>query len=423
MRKTLLFGMGVSNKSAAEFLFQKNEDALFGYDDNINSFSNDKILPFLKKNVALLKNKNEIDNICFDRVILSPGISLANPIVQKLKKKNVQILSEIELAVNIIKNNICIGITGTNGKTTTSLLVCHILNNSNKKAVCLGNVGRPLTSYLNDIKKDDILVIELSSYQIDLLKRPFLDMALILNISQDHLMRYGSFQKYAFSKLGISRILKKNGLFFVSKEIKANYFLNLEKMKVVCFDDKKNLPKEKFISNTSSFLAAYGICKKLYVSDKVCLQNYLSFHRPKYRLEFVAEINGVCYYNDSKSTNVESTLFAVDQMISAVILLAGGDDKGLNYKKWNYAFLKKVKKVFAFGKSAKKIKADIPNIEVEIKKTLKAAVLAAFKIAEKNDAVLLSPGSSSFDMFKNFEHRGDEFIRIVSCLKRKGEYL
>ena len=425
MRKTLILGLGISGKSAAEFLVRKNEDVLFGYDDNIKNFSEENIVFFQKNNVHLLKNQKKIDEIDFDRVIVSPGIALSHPVAEKLIRKKVKISSEVQIALDEIKNHICIGITGTNGKTTTSLLICHMLNKANKRAACIGNVGRPITSYLKEIKKDDILVIELSSYQIDLLNSPFLDIALLLNISQDHLDRYESFQAYAFSKLRISKLRKKNGLFFTSQEIIKTYSDHLEKNTVFCFDEKTNLAKhvENFIKNQTkanifSFLAAFRICEKLNVNVKDCVENYLSFVRPKHRVEFVAEIKGACYYNDSKATNVEATLFAIDQMNSAIILLAGGDDKGLNYKKWEKPFLKKIKKVFAFGKSAKKIKKDLPNIEVEIKKTMKAAILAAYKIAKKKDAVLLSPGSSSFDMFQNFEHRGKEFIRIVSGLKR-----
>jgi len=424
MKKTLIFGLGLSGISAAEFLCQKKEDFLFGYDDKIKNFSESKI-QFLHNLDVNLLDDNEIEKIHFDRVIVSPGVSLFHPILKKLKKKKTTFSSEIELALEEIKDHICIGITGTNGKTTTSLLICHMLNKANKRAVCVGNVGKPITSCLKDIKKDDILVFELSSYQIDLLQISFLDIALLLNISEDHLDRYESFTDYAFSKLKLSKLLKKGGCFFVSKEIKKNYSKHLKKLNLFCYDSQTKLEKDvlnyiktKTKESILSFLAAFRICEKLNVSAKDCAANFQTFSRPKHRLEFVAEIKGACYYNDSKATNVEATLFAVNQFHPSVILLAGGDDKGLEYKKWQKAFLGKVKKVFAFGKSAKKIKADLPNIDVELKKTMKAAILAAYKIAKNKDAVLLSPGSSSFDMFRNFEHRGEEFISVVSCLKR-----
>jgi UDP-N-acetylmuramoylalanine--D-glutamate ligase len=168
-----------------------------------------------------------------------------------------------------------------------------------------------------------------------------------------------------------------------------------------------------------NLLAAYAVCQRWKIADEEFVLAAKSFKKPPHRIEFVAKIGSICFYNDSKSTSVASVVHAVKTLSGPIILIAGGQDKGLSYQSWNRDFQGKVRHVFAIGDCAEKLKKEL-TLTVEIQRSLEEAVKGAYKIAKENESILLSPGCSSFDMFKNYEHRGEEFKRIVGSLE-KGE--
>jgi UDP-N-acetylmuramoylalanine--D-glutamate ligase len=419
MKKVLVLGLGKSGFYVTSFLLKQNIEVI-GYDDNLKKIDNLKSL----KEACLIDKEEVVDYSILDKVILSPGINPNHLIVKKAIENNIEVIGEAEFALNYIKNR-CIGITGSNGKTTVCYLISHVLNLNNIKARCVGNIGVSLTSILPIENEKEILIVELSSYQLETLSCKCLDIGIILNISPDHLDRYESYEKYALAKLNIIKCLKDEQMFFSQKKIIKKYSQSFSLINSFPFEGisvvDKLLLSKLFYLGKDNVIAAYLICENFGVDIKSFVSSALLFEKPKHRLEFVKEINDVYFYNDSKATNVESVVFAVESLQKNIILIVGGDDKKLDYSSWQKVFERKVKYILAIGKNANKIKLSISKIKIEIKETLKDAVEKAYKIAEKNDKVLLSPGTSSFDMFKNYIDRGEKYKDLVNLIEMGGK--
>ena len=287
-----------------------------------------------------------------------------------------------------------------------SKLLEHVLNKNSIKAVALGNIKVALCSYLLKLEAQDLIVLELSSFQLENIKTKLFDIAVITNITPDHLDRYKNFQDYANQKLNILKCLKKDKILYTTKKVVKSFIVKNNKINIK--EVKEDIED-----------IAQKICLDLKIEKQNFLNALKTFKKVEHRLEFVREINDISFYNDSKATNVASVIYAVKKIKTPIILIAGGVDKGFGYKIWKKAFIGKVKCILAIGKSAKKIKNELTGFDVLIKKDLKSAVLKAFELAKKDESVLLSPGCSSFDMFKNFEHRGKNFKKIVSLLGEK----
>jgi UDP-N-acetylmuramoylalanine--D-glutamate ligase len=397
-KKYLVLGLGKSGKAIAFYLLNKNKKFI-AVD---NYLVEDEEIKILKQNNVEIFTNNNIDFQDIKKVIVSPGINSNHEIIKKAKKNNIEIISEIEFASKFIKNK-CIAITGTNGKTTLTKLICHIFNENNIPAIALGNVGVSLTSYLDKINPKEIIVLELSSFQLERMHTRFVDIAIITNITPDHLDRYASFEEYAYTKLNIMNCLKKGRILYTPKKVIKRYFvlnnkINIKEVK----DDVEDIAKQ--------------ICFDLKLSKENIINAIKTFKKVEHRLEFVREIKGICFYNDSKATNVASVLYAVKKIKKPIILIVGGFDKGFSYKIWQKAFLNRVKFVIAIGRSAKKIKMELAGFNVQILNDLESAVKKAFFLAQKNENILFSPGCSSFDMFDNYEHRGKVFKQLVNSI-------
>ncbi len=425
---TLIVGLGKSGLAAYELL-EREGDAVMGVDDEsatVERAVNDG------KKAALKVNVRE-----FDRLVVSPGMALTHPLIQEAFQYGISIVGEAALALEkLAEAGIeAIGITGTNGKTTVTLLITHVLQYAGFAAHALGNVGPPLTSYVALAKRGDIAVVELSSFQLDTLSIPFFDVGLILNITPDHLDRYASMEKYAESKCRLQLCMKPSGECWVHESILKD-FKKLLKVPYSTYGQNPDCTLSKngvfFLNNLStpsSFsgehdvenaLAAWIACRKWGVSEKIFLKALESFKKPSHRIEWVAKIRGVDYVNDSKGTNIDATLKAVEAMRQPVLLIVGGVDKGASYEIWKRSFTKKVRKVVALGQAAEKIAEDLkPEYEVSIVSSLADAVIFCQRVAYEGDVILLSPGCSSYDMFRDYAHRGDEFKRIVDVLQEK----
>lgn len=412
--KILIIGLGVSGRSCAAFLL-KNSSSVVAVDRNKQTLLADPRIQLLQqKGLEIFSDSEDLSAFRFSQVIVSPGVDLNHPLVLKAKKEGVEVIGEIEWAFRYIKNR-CIGVTGTNGKTTTTLLTVHVLNEMGMKARAVGNVGFSLSSYLMDPDPEEILVVELSSFQLETFQTRSLLAALLLNITPNHLDRHPSMEAYAKAKLQIQNcLLPEYGRFYVSSQIASQYSLNLKNFEIFDATISKVGYTERGAGHEQNVRAAYVLCRLMGVASSDFYEKIKSFRKLPHRIEWVAEINGVAYYNDSKATNVDAVMYALAQFTGSVILLAGGVDKGASYRPWIDAFASKVRKLIVFGQAAEKIERELVGFfSIQKVATLQEAVKVAKQIAIEKEIVLLSPGCSSYDQFVNYEERGEKFKREV----------
>ena len=378
-------------------------------------------------------------------MIISPGVPNDSSVVQSARTKGIKLISEIELAYYYCKGKI-IAITGTNGKTTTTSLCGHVFNTCGYKTHVAGNIGLAFSEVVLDVKEGEFVSLEVSSFQLDLIENFKPAAALILNITPDHLNRYeNSLQKYSESKQRIYKnqdekdylILNKDSQtvikYLVDHKSKSFFFSLNEEQNNGCFYSEGNVifrmdGKEAFrclrndikirgehnLANAMSVICA---AKVFNLDNDGIIKGLQTFESVEHRLEFVREIDGVKYINDSKATNVDSVWYALKSFDEPILLILGGQDKGNDYEQIKPLVLQKVKKIFAIGSSAEKVYNFFHhNVKVEIEKSMQDAVKSSSKVAKSGDVVLLSPACASFDMFNNYEHRGKVFKEAVNNL-------
>lgn len=402
-KKVLVIGLGMSGKSAARFLCAKGAQVI-GVDRNPEKVGS---LP----EVTVLNDDASLDFSDISLVVLSPGVSPTHPLCNLARERGIEVIGEIELGARSIHQP-CIGITGTNGKTTVTLLVEHVLNRSGIPAVALGNVGVPFTEeILKPENQKKILVLELSSFQLETLNTPLLDAAAILNITLDHLDRYPSMKEYAEAKLRIKSCLKPGKWIFIHERALNQYGSHLDRTFLQSYSDS-SFEKE-------NEQAAFLLCQTFGITKKQFEEALPSFRKPPHRLEYVCDIKGISYYNDSKGTNVDAVIRAVEKLSCRIVLIAGGIGKGAIFSEWIRPFANKVFAICAFGQDAKKIYEEISeHIPVTLCRNLEHAVEQASLIAKQGDTVLLSPGCASLDMFRNYAERGELFKSLVEKMRK-----
>jgi len=420
-KKALVVGLGISGLSAAHFLADRGA-IVHGVDKNVSAINSASLL---SKGITIGSDTAPCDVASFDLVVVSPGIPPAHPIYHSARDAGVETIGEVELGCRFVTQPM-VGITGTNGKTTVTLLVTHVLNHCGKKAKALGNVGVPLTKEIATAFPDDILVTELSSYQLETLSCRVLDAGVILNVTPDHLDRYVDMEAYARAKCLIRHSLKTGAPLYVEEATMQNYghLLNGLAVKTYGYAASCDITpiqiryQGKPSHDAENIMAAYALCMQMGVEPEAFFKALPSFKKPSHRIEFICQRNGVSYYDDSKGTNIDAVIRAVEQMNGKVVIIAGGVDKGAAYTPWIEAFGTKVKTIIAIGQAAKKMEQQLSHaIPVKVYRTLEEAVNAASQLAQSGDSVLLSPGCSSFDMFKDYAHRGEEFQRLVRSLE------
>lgn len=386
--EAIVLGAGVSGKAAAKLLEHRGYRVTIA-DDLDKSF---------------IHSEQIIGQAC-DIAVVSPGIAPTHKAYQYLKQHAPVFLGEAELAMQQCKQ-IAIGITGTNGKTSTAMLVTHVLNYAGKKAVCLGNIGEPLCQYFIDPNLKEILVVELSSFQLETMTTPAFLAVALLNITPDHLDRHQTMLSYAKAKLRIGELVQDKAQFYCLEKTLSDY-----PTEATSFGPMKELAHlAKHLQE--NFHAAYLLVSQLGVSKEMFLQSLASFVMPKHRIQWVGQHAGISYFNDSKGTTPESTDVAIQTMPAQTILLAGGQDKGLDFTMWNQ-HASKLKKIILFGQAKEKIYSQLANLDIILCQTLKEAFQKAHEIAVSGDAILLSPGCASFDQYRSYTERGDEFIQLV----------
>ena len=424
MKSTLILGLGKSGRAAAELLLSHKKNVC-AFDDYLDS----KEVTYLEK--LGLKRIFDLRAVCWkeiDQCVISPGVDPKHIIYTTAKDRGISIVTEMELALPFLSEPL-IAVTGTNGKTTVTLLIEHVFNTSGICAKAVGNVGMPLCSYVLTSKKAEVLVVELSSFQLETLSSSVFDHAIILNITPDHLDRYPDVEIYARTKLRLQNCIKERGFLFVHEKVIERFGFLLEKKEyqtlgfyqkdLECFSSI--LYREYPEHERENTLAAWALCKPFGISHAQFTKALTTFCRPPHRLEYIASIDGVNYYDDSKGTNIDAVICAVRAMKEEVILIAGGVDKKSSYAAWKKPFSGKVRQIIAIGLAAKKIQQELhPFVPVICVDSMQSAVLMAKKLAKEKESVLLSPGCASFDMFCDYAHRGKEFQYQVRLL-RDGE--
>jgi UDP-N-acetylmuramoylalanine--D-glutamate ligase len=422
--KYLILGFGKSGRGAALFLLKRGAE-VFVFDDKLDSLRKDPAVIALEKRGAHFCNSSSVGSIAqYEKLVVSPGFVPSHFLLQEAQKNGLPIIGELELGLEAIQGK-CLAITGSNGKTTTTLLCAHILKKNGWHAEALGNVGVSLTSYLAENPCPEVCVVEVSSFQLERMQGQFFDAACLINITPDHMDRYASLELYAAAKIHLQDCLKKNAKLYLPTSVQQKYATLLKAEKISAYDEEKEdnlfraLKGKSKLNEKSNLLAAYHLCATLGITEEKFSQAYEEFQKPPHRMEFVAEINGVSFYNDSKATNVESVLYAINAIESKIILIAGGYDKGLDYHEWKSAFQGKVKTTILIGDCQDKIAEALKGLSLQKVESFRKAIYEAYRRASKGDVVLLSPGCSSYDMFKNYEHRGSSFKAIVHDLQRE----
>jgi UDP-N-acetylmuramoylalanine--D-glutamate ligase len=421
-----------------------------GYDVFVSDFG--KIKNNYKEVLILNKIKFEDEQhteeliLNADVVMKSPGIPDKVAIVKKLKEENIPVISEIEFACQY-SEAMTVGITGSNGKTTTTMLTYHLLKQGGLNAGLAGNIGK---SYAWQVAEDkfDTYVLELSSFQLDGIVNYKPHIAIITNISPDHLDRYNyNYDDYIAAKFRITMNQTENDflIYDADDEAIANWLkTNTTKAKLVPFSLSKqfeygayedqnniniNINNDPFVMPTSHLslegkhnvknaLAATSVAQLLKIRKETIRQSLADFQGVEHRLEKVLKIQGVQYINDSKATNVNAAFFALDSMTSPTIWIVGGVDKGNDYQELMALVNEKVKAIICLGIDNKKIIdafADVVDELIEVS-SMTEAVRQAYKLAEKGDTVLLAPACASFDLFENYEDRGKQFKQAVQNL-------
>lgn len=436
-KKIFVLGMGKSGVSVARLLAKENHVLIT--DIKCDDLELIKELEELGINVIITKKQNEIFDDSYDYVVKNPGVKLDHPVVLMAKKFNIPILTELEVAYRYLPDVKIIGITGSNGKTTTTTIIYEFLKAAGIPVHLAGNIGYPLCSQIADIKKGDVIVTEISSHQLVNLDKFKVDVAVLTNLYPVHLDFFGTYEKYKMNKLRIFNnqdekcvaILNKGdeNVYELTKNLKAKkeYFSYKDEADI-CMDEKDIVYKgEKIISlsdirvkgvhNYENIMAAILASKQFDVSDSVIKEVLNNFAGVEHRIEFVAKINGREFYNDSKATNVDSTITALKSFDNDVVLILGGLDRGHSFEPL-LPYLKNVKHIVCYGETKERIKefAIKNNIDVTVTNNLEDAVHAAYNMSLEGDTILLSPACASWDQYKNFEDRGNEFKKIVRNL-------
>lgn len=356
-----------------------------------------------------------------DLIVVSPGIRLDIPILEEAKKKKIPIVSEIEIAYQILKKPI-IAVTGTNGKTTTTTLIGEMLKAGGKKVAVAGNIGYPLVAV--DDTDLDYIVAEISSYQLEAIKdfKPWI--SLILNIQDDHIERHGSIEEYIRQKANIFKNQTGDDyLIFNEEDTRVVEMVKGAKAKLIDFSIvtlKKEEIKIPGIHNLEDALAAAQAAYLCGIDRKVVEDVLKTFPGVEHRIEPVKNIKGISFYNDSKATNPDSTLVALDTFNGKrVILILGGKDKGTDLELLCKKVKAGVKAVVLIGEATARFKQALEQAgysDIKLSGSMEEAVKLSFDSGESGDIVLLSPACASFDMFKNFEERGKLFKKAVARL-------
>jgi len=379
-------------------------------------------------------------------IIPSPGVPADAPLLQFARSKGVTIWSEIELAYRFLKGRL-IGITGSNGKTTTTSLIEHILRSAGFSTILAGNIGTPLISCVEKSSEKTVAVAELSSFQLELIEKLRPNISVFLNLTPDHLDRHHTLESYGAAKARIFQNQGESDSAVLNADDPGTTPYAPAKPQVFWFSRKQRVAQGAFVKeseilfrregteeailkladiplagahNVENVLAAVAATKLAGAESAAIAKGVRSFAGVEHRLEFVAEIGGVRFYNDSKATNVDATLKALDAFPGRILIILGGKDKGSDYTVLQAPLRERAILALLIGVAADKIEKQIAgSVAIEQAGTLERAVETAAHAARAGDVVLLAPACASFDQFQNYEHRGRVFKELVHQLERQ----
>ncbi len=446
-QKVLVVGLARSGVAAANFLLKKGAHVTIT--DLKSCHELEQEIGQLEGKVRLaLGGHTEADFLDPDFIVISPGVPTGLSELKHAVARGIPILSEVELAYPFLTGKV-IGITGSNGKTTTTALVGEIFKNAGRDAVVAGNIGTPLIQYASvgdsPASPDRYYIVELSSFQLENIRRFKCDIALLLNVTPDHLDRYLCFEDYALAKerIFMNQTRKDYAVLNVDNSLSLS-MAEGRKAQVMLFSRRQMLSEGVYVDDGNIYIrwknehhflmrvrdirlkgnhnlenvlaaAAAGFLSGLELSTMA--ETFRRFAGVEHRLEFTRRAGGVDYYNDSKGTNVDSAIQGIQALDQPLIVIMGGKDKGGDFTPLRPLLKKKAKLLILIGAATEKIFAQLGNdIETVRAHDLKEAIELARSRAAVGDAVLLEPACASFDMFDNYEHRGRVFKEIVHGL-------
>ncbi|KRO64999.1 MAG: UDP-N-acetylmuramoylalanine--D-glutamate ligase [Cryomorphaceae bacterium BACL11 MAG-121015-bin20] len=437
-KRIVVLGAGISGVGAA-VLAKKKGFEVFVSDKGKISDDNKKVL--LNNEIDWEEGKHTLDKILnADEVVKSPGIADKVELIQKLKFQNIPVISEVEFAFRYTKAKIA-AITGSNGKTTTTLLLGHVLKNAGYDVLVAGNVGVGFAFSIAQ-RDYDYIVLELSSFQLDSIRNFRSDVAILLNVTPDHLDRYDyKLENYTASKFRITENqlatdfliynaddslvnaiqtkAKKLPISLIYEQKEGGYLNNNEL--IIKLNNQTMTIQELALQgkhNMFNSMAAAMAARVFEVKDVVIRQSMLDFQNVEHRLEYVLTVHGIDFINDSKATNVNACWFALESMQKNVVWIVGGVDKGNDYSELDEMVTNKVKAIICLGQNNQKIiKSFQGKVDTIVQaSSMSEAVNQSFSLANKGEVVLLSPACASFDLFANYEDRGFQFKKAVRAL-------
>ncbi len=450
-KRALVVGLGKSGVAAA--LFLRAQGSRVTVSDSKTETQLSKDIPALLDRGVVVETGGHGERTFRDQdlIVVSPGVPVDTPQLKQAHELGVPIIGEVELASQFLRGNV-IGITGSNGKTTTTSLCGEVLSKSGLKTQVGGNIGTPVTDMIAGSSDDTWNVLEISSFQLETIETFRPKIGAILNITPDHLDRHGSFAAYAAAKARIFENQTKDDFAVLNADdptcveiaaaLKSEiyWFGGSERAGNGAFvraasifwrdgaNEKEILPLTdiglKGAHNVENVLAAVTVALLAGCKAEDVRRVVKQFKAVEHRLEYVATIRGVSYYNDSKATNVDAAIKAIESFPGNLHIILGGKDKGSDYAVMNELLAKRAKRIYTIGAAAQKIESQIKvpgSIEIVSARTLDNAVKAASEIATAGDVVLLSPACASFDQFDNYEHRGRVFKQLVLAMQEQAQ--
>jgi UDP-N-acetylmuramoylalanine--D-glutamate ligase len=461
-KKVVVVGLGRTGLATAGFLHQKGARVLVT-DTADESQLGDSVRMLREMGVALELGPHRIASFQdADLIVVSPGVSHTIEPIERARSRGIPLMGEVELASRFIKEPI-VAVTGTNGKTTTTELLGQMLKNSGISVFIGGNIGKPLIEYAGSDQTKQIVVAEISSFQLDTIDCFRAKISVLLNISADHLDRYPNFEAYADSKMRVfnnqqaddiavlngsdplirskTKAIKSQRLFFPSLEADEQGAILNGKRIILNLDKLKRIQSKIRVPHSACRNQEYLDIAKLRLRGRHNFENACAaslaalasgatlegiqqtldhFKGLAHRLEQVAIVNGVHYYNDSKATNVDGVLRALDSFSKPVLLLMGGRDKGSNFSVLQDRIGTHAKELIVMGEAAEAIRSALGQLlPTKVAASMQDAVTTAFEDADPEDVVLFSPGCASFDWYNDYAERGDDFRRAVEEIKQR----
>ena len=431
--KILILGAARSGISVAKLIAKDNNVTIT--DLNPLNKEDETLLKKLKVNIVITKDQTSLIDSSWDLIIKNPAIMYTSDVYQKCLRLKLRIENELEVAYHYINKNITIiGVTGSNGKTTTTTMIYDLLKKLDQKVILAGNIGIPLSDLIEEVNKNDILLLEISDHQLMDFKDFKTNISVLTNICPTHLDYHGSYEHYKDSKRKIFNNHTSKDLSIINKrDSESLSIIESIKSKIVYFNDNNNyydengiyIDKKKILDTSSvrvlghhnyeNILAALLVVREFAFDENIIKDYFKTFNGVEHRLEYVKEVNKVTYYNDSKATNPTSTVTALKVIKKPVHLILGGQERYQDFDELD-DYLKNVVRIYAVGMVTERVYkyAKEKNIPCDKCYTLKTAMDNVKKNVKANEVVLLSPASSSQDQYKKFEDRGNEFKSLIS---------